>query len=164
MNPLTAPNGTAYDKGSAEDMLDAIAAGDVYLSPFLSVEGQDPGCGVDVAGLAIPTGAANREGAYEYINWVMSPEQNAEWVASPGGGFPVLGATQSHEIFQAAFYKAAAEAVGNSTCTPWYGSLQRPTEAQDMVMTTVYKLIKEDPGADIAEALAATTEEYNSNN
>ena len=164
VNPLTAPNGTAYDKGNSEDMLDAIAAGDVYLAPFLAAGGSEPGCGVDVAGLAIPTGAPNPEGAQAYINWIMSPEQNAEWVATPGGGFPVLGATQSHEIFQAPFYAAAADAVESSACTPWYGSLQRPNEAQDMVMATVYKLIKEDPSADIAEALTATTEEYNSNN
>jgi len=164
VNPLTAPNGTAYDKGSSEDMLDAIDAGDVYLSPFLSAEGHDPGCGVDVAGLAIPTGAPNPEGAQAYINWIMSPEQNAEWVATPGGGFPVLNATKSDEIFQAPFYAEAAEAVGNSSCSPWYGSLQRPNEAQDMIMQVVYKLIKEDPTADIAEELTKTQEEYNSAN
>ena len=164
VNPLTAPDGTAYDKGSAEDMLDAIAAGDVFLSPFISVEGQDPGCGIDVAGLVIPTGAKNPEGAKAYINWIMSPEQNAEWVAAPGGGFPVLKATQSNEIFQAPFYQEAAKAVGASSCTPWYGSLQRPNEAQEMVMQAVYKLIKEDPTADIAELLIDTQEEYNAAN
>jgi multiple sugar transport system substrate-binding protein len=164
VNPLTAPDGTAYDKGNAEDMLDAIAAGDVILAPFVSVEGQKPGCGVDVAGLAIPTGAKNPEGAHEYINWIMSPEQNAEWVQAPGGGFPVLKPTQSHEIFQVPFYKAAAEAVGNSACRPWYGTLQRPNAAQESVMATVYKLIKEDPSADIAAELTQTQEEYNANN
>jgi multiple sugar transport system substrate-binding protein len=164
VNPLTAPDGTAYDKGSAEDMLDAIAAGDVYLSPFVSVEGQDPSCGVDVAGLIIPTGAKNPEGAYAYINWIMDPEQNAEWVAGPGGGFPVRNATKSDELFQAPFYVEAAKAVGASSCRPWYGSLQRPNEAQELVMQAVYKLIKQDPTADIAEVLTATQEEYNAAN
>ncbi|HET6444749.1 MAG TPA: extracellular solute-binding protein [candidate division Zixibacteria bacterium] len=164
VNPLTAPDGTAYDKGSAEDMLDAIAAGDVFLSPFVSPDGQDPSCGVDVAGLVIPTGAKNVEGAYEYINWIMDPEQNAEWVAGPGGGFPVLKATQSHELFQQPFYVEAAKAVGASSCRPWHGSLQRPNEAQELVMQAVYKLMKEDPTADIAEVLTATEEEYNSAN
>lgn len=164
VNPLTAPDGTAYDKGSAEDMLDAIAAGAVVLRPFLSVDGQKPGCGVDVAGFVIPVGAKNPEAAYDYINWIMSPEQNAEWVQGPGGGFPVLKATQSHEIFQVPFYKEAAEAVGASACRPWYGSLQRPNEAQELVMATIYKLIKEDPGADIAAELTKTQEEYNASN
>ena len=164
VNPLTAPDGTAYDKGSAEDMLDAIEAGDVVLRPFLSVDGQDPGCGIDVGGFVIPVGAKNPEGAYEYINWIMSPEQNAEWVQGPGGGFPVLKATQEHEIFQVPFYKEAAAAVGASACNPWYGSLQRPNEAQELVMATIYKLIKEDPSADIAAELTQTQEEYNANN
>lgn len=164
VNPLTAPNGTKYDKGNAEDMLDAIAAGDVMLKPFISVEGHKPGCGVDVAGFVIPVGAQHPEGAYDYINWIMSPEQNAAWVQSPGGGFPVLKTTQADETFQSPFYKEAAEAVGASACRPWYGSLKRPNEAQDLVMQTIYKLIKEDPNDDIAAALTATQEEYNAGN
>ena len=164
VNPLTAPDGTAYDKGNSEDMLDAIDAGDVVLRPFISVDGQKPGCGIDVAGSVIPVGAKNPEAAYDYINWIMSEEQNAEWVQTPGGGFPVLKATQSHEFFQIPFYKEAAEAVGASACSPWYGSLQRPNEAQELVMATIYKLIKEDPGADIAAELTKTQEEYNANN
>jgi len=164
VNPLSAPNGTKYEKGSAEDMLDAIGAGDVVLSPFISVEGQKPGCGIEVAGFAIPVGAKNPEAAYDYINWIMSPEQNADWVLGPGGGFPALKATQSDELFQSPFYQQAAEVVGNSACRPWYGSLDRPEEAQKLVMTTIYKLIKEDPSADIAEALTATQEEYNAGN
>jgi len=164
VNPLTAPDGTKYEKGSAEDMLDAIAAGDVVLSPFVSVEGQTPGCGTEVAGFAIPVGAQNPEAAYDYINWLMSPEQNAEWVLGPGGGFPALKPTQADELFQSPFYQEAAEVMEQSQCRIWYGSLERPEEAQKLVMTTIYKLMKEDPTADIAEALVATQEEYNAGN
>ena len=91
----------------------------------------------------------------------MSSDQNADWVQGPGGGFPVLKTTQAHETFQSPFYKEAAKAVGASACSPWYGSLQRPNEAQELVMATIYKLIKEDPGADIAAELTKTQEEYN---
>ena len=164
VNPLTAPSGTKYEKGNAEDMLDAIAAGDVVLRPFIAAEGRKPGCGVDVAGFVIPVGAKNVEGAHDYINWIMSPEQNADWVQGPGGGFPVLKATQADEIFQTPFYEQAAKAVGASACRPWYGSLQRPNEAQELVMQTIYKLIKEDPSADIAAELTKTQEEYNASN
>jgi len=164
VNPLTAPSGKAYAKGSAEDMLDAIAAGDVYLSPFLSAAGQEPGCGIDVAGFVIPVGAKNVDAAHDYINWIMSAEQNAAWVQGPGGGFPALKATQSDPTFQTPFYQEAAKAVGASACSPWYGSLERPNEAQEMVMTAVYKLIKEDPTADIAAVLTQTQDEYNAGN
>jgi multiple sugar transport system substrate-binding protein len=164
VNPLTAPSGTAYEKGNEEDMLDAITAGDVVLAPFLAAEGQQPGCGTGVGGFVIPNGAENVEAAHDYINWIMSPEQNAAWVLAPGGGFPTLKSTQAEEHFQTPFYQQAAEVVAASVCTPWYGSLERRDEAKTLVMNTVYKLIKEDPTADIAAALTAAEEEYNAGN
>jgi ABC-type glycerol-3-phosphate transport system substrate-binding protein len=164
LNPLTAPNGTEYGKGSEEDVLDAVAAGDLLLSPYLAAGGSQPGCNTDVAGFVIPVGAKNMEAAYDYINWLMEPEQNAEWVLGPGGGFPVLKVTLSQEQFDAPFYQQAAEAVAASSCRPWYGSLERTSEAQLLIMTTVYKLIKEDPSADIAAELTQTEVEYNAGN
>lgn len=164
VNPLTAPGGTAYSKGNEEDMLDAIAAGEVVLTPFIAAEGQTPGCNTSVGGFGIPVGAQNIEAAYDYINWIMSEEQNAEWVLRPGGGFPVLATTQADEIFQSPFYVQAADAVSKSACSPWYGSLERTQEAQKLVMTTIYNLIKEDPTADIAAELAKTAAEYNAGN
>lgn len=164
INPLTAPDGSQYTKGNEEDMLDAIAAGDIYLAPFAAAEGHAPGCNTAVSAFVIPTGAANVEAAYDYINWIMSPEQNADWVLGPGGGFPVLRSTQQHEYFQTPFYQQAAEVVAASVCTPWWGSLERRDEAKVLVMNTVYKLIKEDPTADIAAVLTAAEEEYNAGN
>lgn len=145
VNPLTAPNGTNYEKKNEEDMLDAIAAGDVYLSSFFAAEGQEPGCNIDVSAFSIPTGAQNVEAAYDYINWIMSAEQNGAWVLAPGGGFPALKSTQADPLFQTPFYKQAAEAVAASACRPWYGSLDRRQEARTLIVNTIYKLIKEDP-------------------
>jgi multiple sugar transport system substrate-binding protein len=117
-----------------------------------------------VSSLVIPKGAQNVEAAYDYINWIMSPEQNAAWVSEPGGGFPTLGATQAEEQFQTPFYQQAAEVVAASACTPWYGSLERRDEAKTLVMNTVYRLIKEDPTADIATVLTEAEQEYNAGN
>jgi multiple sugar transport system substrate-binding protein len=164
VNPLAATNGTKYEKGNEQDMLDAIAAGDVVLSPFIAAKGQKPSCGIEVQGFGIPVGAKNPEAAYDYINWVMAPEQNAEWVLGPGGGFPALKATQSDKLFQSPFYQEAAKVFEVSECRPWYGSLERPQEAQPLVMATIYKLIKEDPTADIAAELTKTQDEYNAGN
>lgn len=164
VNPLTAPNGNEYTKGNEEDMLDAIAAGDVILAPFAAAEGQSPGCGTSVSGFGIPVGAKNREAAQDYINWIMEPAQNADWVLRPGGGFPVLQTTQASEQFQTPFYQQAAEAIGQSACRPWYGSLERTAEAQKLGMAAIYKLIKEDPTADIATELQSAQDEYNASN
>ncbi len=164
LNPLTAPSGKKYDKGNAEDMLDAIAAGDIYVSSYFGADGHKPGCGIDIAGFVIPVGAQNIDGVHDYINWMMETEQNAQWVQAAGGGFPVLKSTRSHELFQVPLYKEAGDALEVSECRPWYGSLQRPNEAQEQIMDAIYKLIKEDPTADIEKVLTKTQEEYNANN
>ena len=164
VNPLTAPSGTAYSKGNEEDMLDAIAAGDVILAPFPAAEGQLPGCEIATAGFAIPVGAQNPEAAQDYINWLMTPEQNADWVLRPGGGFPVLLTTRASEQFQTPFYQQAGEVIAASECHAWAGSLERTAEAQKLIMGAVYTLIKEDPTADIATVLQAAQDEYNAGN
>ncbi len=145
-------------------MLDAIAAGDVILAPFPAVEGQKPGCNNEVTGFGIPVGAKNPEAAQDYINWIMSPEQNPDWVLRPGAGFPALMSTRGLEQFQTPFYQQAGEVVAASACRPWHGSLERRPEAQRLIMGAVYKLIKEDPTADIATVLQATQDEYNAGN
>ncbi len=164
VNPLTAPNGTKYEKGNENDFLDAIAAGDIYLSSFLSAEGYAPGCDTKSRGVSIPVGAKNIDAAYDYINWIMSPEQNADYAIGVGGGFPTLKATLSNEYFQTPYYQQAEEAVSASACRPWYGSLERPAEAQPLAMAVIYKLVKEDPTADIAAALTQAQDEYNAGN
>ena len=159
LNPLVAPDGTAYETVEA-----AVAAGAMIMSPSFAVEGQAPGCDTGTAGFGIPAGAANAEAAHDYINWIMAPEQNTNWVVGPGGGFPVLGATQSSEAFGEPFFQQSAEAISASSCAPWYGSLERPADAQMLAMATIYNLVKEDVTADIAEALTATQDEYNAGN
>ncbi len=111
MNPLTAPSGKKYEKKNQDDMLDAIAAGDVYLAPMPAAPGKKPGCDTGIAALAIPAGAKNPEGAKEFINWTLSPEHNPAYVVGPGGGLPVLKSIAALPQFQTPFYKQAV-AVG----------------------------------------------------
>jgi multiple sugar transport system substrate-binding protein len=165
IRPLTAPDGTKYTKETEEDMLDAIAAGDVILAPFVAPEGKKPGCGLAMHGLAIPTGATNVEGAHDYINWFMTdPDQNADWVARAAAAMPALRTTFNHAIFQSEFYQQAKQVAAASACRPWFGTLPRPDEARAAVMNVVYKLIKEDTTADIATELQKVQDEYNANN
>ncbi|WP_169239347.1 ABC transporter substrate-binding protein [Candidatus Roseilinea sp. NK_OTU-006] len=168
VNPLKAPNGKEYNKGNGEDMLDAITAGDVFIAPFFAPEGRKPGCGTGVSGFVIPTGAKNVEAAKDYINWIMTKEQNPDWVLGPGGGFPALRSMlpeiEARAPIAKAFYEQAAAAVAASECRPWYGSLERRQEAQKIIQSTIYKLTKEDPTADISATLKAAEEEYNKGN
>jgi multiple sugar transport system substrate-binding protein len=161
VNPLTAPSGTKYEKKNEQDMFDAIDAGDVYLAPMVAPEGNKPGCGADVSGFAIPVGAKNVEAAHDFINWIMTPEQNPAFVLGPGAGFPVDKDIQATEQFQTAFYKQAAEVVAVSDCRMVFPTITDATGASTAVMNAVYKLIKEDPTADIAAELQAAEDEFN---
>lgn len=164
INPLTAPDGTAYAKGSSDDMLDAIAAGDVILDNMFAPEGKTPGCGNDVAGFSIPVGAKNIEASYEYINWLMTAAQNPKFVLGPGAGFPALTTMLDAEEFQIPFYQEAGKALAGSVCTPYYGTLENRELAAELVMNSIYKLVKENPTADIFTVLSEAEAEYNAGN
>ena len=165
INPLTAPDGTKFDTGTEQDMIDAISAGQVVLRPMFAPEGKTPGCNIDVQGVGIPVGATNMEAAYDFINWLMTDtDLYVKYVLGPGAGFPSLLSVQQHPDMQTPFYQQAAEAIKASKCTFAMGSFERPDEAREMIMNVIYKLIKEDPTADIATELQAVQEEYNANN
>jgi multiple sugar transport system substrate-binding protein len=161
INPLTAPSGKKYEKKNQDDMLDAIAAGDVILAPMPAPAGKKPGCDVNSVGFGIPVGAQNPQAAYDYINWLLAPEQNPDYVLGPGAGFPVLKSLQASERYQTPFYKQAAAAVNASSCRPWFGSLMDSAAAKKAIMTVVYKLIKQDPTADIATELQKAQDAFN---
>jgi multiple sugar transport system substrate-binding protein len=165
INPLTAPDGTKYEKGNENDMLDAIAAGDVIMRPMFAPEGNTPGCNQDIQGFGIPTGAKNVDAAHDYINWIMADTaRHIEFVVGPGAGFPTLKSAQADPAMQTPFYQQAAIAINSSVCTNWAGSLSRPAEAAPLIMNAIYKLIKEDTSLDIATVLQEVQDEYNANN
>ena len=161
VNPLTAPSGTKYEKKNENDMFDAINAGDVYLAPMVAPEGNKPGCGADVTGFAIPVGAKNVEAAYDFINWILTPEQNPAYVLGPGAGFPVDKDIQVADQFQTEFYKQAAKVVAASDCRMVFPTITDGPGASTAVMNAVYKLIKQDPTADIATELQKAEDEFN---
>jgi multiple sugar transport system substrate-binding protein len=161
INPLTAPSGTKYSKANADDMFDAIAAGDIYLAPMVAPEGNKPGCGADISALGIPVGAKNVEAAYDFINWVLAPEQNVAWVLGPGAGFPADKDTLASEEFQTPFYEQAAKVVAASECEMPFPTITDTQGAKNAVMTVIYNLIKTDPTADIAAELQKAEDEFN---
>jgi multiple sugar transport system substrate-binding protein len=164
MNPLISPSGTKYSKGTQQDFLDAVAAGDIYLSTwFTAVAGQKPGCNIFDTALSIPVGAKNVDGAHDYINWLMSQQEDAAFVAGIGG-YPALTNSLSDPLFNVPYYQEAKQVLTQENCKPWYGTLKNPAAAQPLIMNAMYELIKQNPTEDIAKKLDAVTAEYNSNN
>ncbi len=165
INPLTAPDGTKYDKGNEQDMIDAIEAGQVVLRPMFAPEGKTPGCNIDVQGVGIPVGAKNVEGAYEFVNWLMTNQDlYVKYVIGPGAGFPSLISSTSAPELQTTFFKEAAAAIGASKCSMAIRNLSRPDVGAEMIMNVIFKLIKEDQNADIATELQKVQDEFNANN
>lgn len=161
LNPLTAPNGTKYEKKNENDMFDALAAGDIYIAPIPAGPGNKPGCGADATALIIPTGAKNVEAAHDFINWLLTPEQNPAYVLGPGAGIPVIKSVQETEQFQSPLYKQAEALVAASNCRQVFPSILDGTSASKVIMNAVYKLIKTDPTADIATELQKAQDEFN---
>ena len=161
LNPLTAPSGTKYEKKNENDMFDAINAGDIYLAPMVAPEGKKPGCGADVSGFGIPVGAKNVEAAHDFINWLLTPEQNPAFVLGPGAGFPADTEIQATEQFQTEFYKQAAAVVAASDCSMAFPTITDVPGASTAIMNAVYKLIKTDPTLDIAAELQKAEDEFN---
>ena len=134
-------------------MFDAIAAGDIYLAPMVAPEGNKPGCGADVSGFGIPVGAKNVEAAHDFINWLLTPEQNPAFVLGPGAGFPADTEIQATEQFQTEFYKQAAAVVAAGNSSMAFPTITDVPGASTTIMNAVYKLIKTNPTLDIAAEL-----------
>ena len=164
LNPLKSPSGQEFNTISAQDMEDAVNAGVMGLAPLFAPEGVTPGCHMDVFGFVIPNGAKNVEGAKAYIDWIMEKEQAVQWVLRAGGGVPVASSVRAEPAFQTEIFKQGAAALDASNCKPWYGSLTRIPEAKKIITETLFDLLKGNPDADIAAALTAAEETYNSNN
>ena len=161
LNPLTAPNGTKYENKNENDIFDAINAGDLYLAPMVAPEGKKPGCGAGLTALGIPVGAANVEAAHDFVNWLLTPEQNPAYVQGPGAGFPTLKSIEDTPQFQTQFYKEAAQVVAASDCAMPFPTVTDATGAAAAVMNVVHRLVKQDPTADIATGLQKAEDEFN---
>ena len=83
---------------------------------------------------------------------------------APGGGVPVAGTIRKDPAFQTEIFQQGAAALDASNCSPWYGSLSRIPDAKKIISETMFDLLKGNPDADIAVALTAAEEQYNSNN
>lgn len=167
IQPVKSPEGKQYGTDfdpTGGPMLQAIADGAMGVtSMFKGGDAANGSCNLGISGFLIPKGAKNIEGAQTYINWIMDPKNGIEWVQKPGGGFPVSKKFLADPAFDTPFYKQAAEATAG-ICKPWSGTLLRTPEAKKIISTAIFDLIKTNPTADIATALAAAEEEYNRNN
>lgn len=77
VNPIQTPSGQVFDEG-AESVLKAMDAGVLAIAPPLSAPGSVPVSISDARAWGVPTSAKNVEGAYQVINYMMTPKPNAD--------------------------------------------------------------------------------------
>ncbi len=88
LSPLKAPSGAVYDFKSAST-LEAIKAGDIVLSSYLTAPGSKPVTVLDGVCWAVPKGSKNIKGAQAYIDFMMKTQVNAD-IAFAWGGVPTI--------------------------------------------------------------------------
>ena len=156
MNPLTAPDGTVIDEGSSS-IAKAVEMGKIDVAPYLSADDGEPVAALTSSALAIPDGAGNIDGALAFINWLMTPERNAECAAALGG-LPSIISAQSSELFQTPYWKKVSQ------ITEEYGAPYPALVDYDRALTKLAQTFEEilsDPELDIMETLQQAQDEIN---
>ena len=70
-----------------------------------------PGCNIDVQGLVIPVGSKNVKSTHDFINWIMTPDQNAEFDVGPGEDSLLLSVCNRMKHFRFLFIIEVAKAA-----------------------------------------------------
>ena len=156
LNPLTAPDGTKFDKG-APSVQAAFDAGKLDFAPPLSKEGSKPVSFTTSTGWAIPKGAANLAEAEAFINFEMTSARDSKY-ALAYGALPSLLSSLPDPGFQTPYWQAVAKYLSD------YGqpapSLVEYDKGLTLLSDALNKLMA-DPTKDIATELKASQDEYN---
>ena len=108
-------------------------------------------------------GAQDVDGAYTFINWMLTADELVPWAIGPGGGLPTLKSVMSAPDFQTPYYKQAAAALAVSVCKPQYPTIADTKGAGIAIAAVVYNLVKQSPNADVATTLQKAQDDYNKN-
>lgn len=81
--PVVTPGGEKYDDGG-NSILKAVEDGKIAIAPMLSAPGGNSYSPYEGRGWGIPVGAKNVEGAKKFMEYIVQPEQNAEFSFAVG--------------------------------------------------------------------------------
>jgi multiple sugar transport system substrate-binding protein len=165
LTPLTAPDDTVFEAAPPESGFDtnAIAVGDAFdagklaFAPPLSAPGGEPVSIVTASSWGIPEGSANSEGAWAFIDWVMSYD-NVLSYAVAGGQLPTLRSVLEDEVFSGAYWQESAKYLELAgVAAPGWTNYD---DALRLLSTAIVNSIT-DPSRDIMAELQAAQDEYN---
>lgn len=154
--PLTAPDGTKFDKdaGSVEAAFDA---GKLGFAPPLSAPNSKPVSFAQMTGWAIPQGAVNVDAAKAFIDFEMTTERNVTY-AIAYGALPTMESALKADAFQTPYWQAVIK-YQSDFAQPAAGLIEYD-KGITALSDTINKLLT-DPSKDIAQALKSSQDEYN---
>jgi multiple sugar transport system substrate-binding protein len=156
LNPLTAPDGTKFDKESAS-VEEAFKAGKLGFAPPLAAPKGKPVVFSNMTGWAIPVGAVHIDAAKAFINFQMTTERNAAYAVAYGALRSMTSAMTAKE-FQTPYWQAV-EKYQQEYALPAPGLIEYDKGMQ-LLADTIVKLMT-NPSKDIAKELQAAQDEYN---
>lgn len=156
LNPLTAPDGTVFDKG-AESVEAAFDAGKMGFAEPLAAPGGKPVAFAVSTGWAIPKGAVNVDAAKAFIDAQMTTKSNRDFAVAYGA-LPSLTSALADDAFQTPYWKAVAQ-IQKDYALP-APSLSDYDKGLTLLGDTINKLIT-NPSLDIMKELQAAQDEFN---
>ncbi len=157
LNPLTAPDGTKFDKQS-ESVAVAFDAGKMGFAPPLAAPNGKPVAWAVGTGWAIPVGSPNVDAAKAYIDFQMTTERDATFAVAYGA-LPSMTSALADKAFQTPYWKAVAQ-YQKDYAQP-APNLIDYDKGTIILGDTINKLMT-DPSKDIMTELKAAQDEYNS--
>lgn len=157
LNPLQTPDGDKFDKGSFSTQA-AMEDNELKIAPPISAPGGKPVSLITGHGWAIPVGAKNVDAAYDFINYMMLPEPNAQ-IAYAYGGLPTVNDAFLDARYADSLYWQAVIEMFETYAVP-----MDPIVDYDKVLLkmsdTVIKLVQ-NPNLDIMQELQKVQNELN---
>ncbi|NJP05454.1 MAG: extracellular solute-binding protein [Chloroflexaceae bacterium] len=158
LNPLTAPDGTTFDQGSAS-VEAALAAGELGLAPLFAAPGASPVVLLTVPSWGIPNGSPNPQQAWQCIDYMMQTQRNADY-AIASGGIPARLSAAADPRFDTPYWRFIEQ---NQHA---HGTTMPPLRDYDQGLTllseTIVRLILQ-PNLDILTTLQEAQDVYNNN-
>ncbi len=156
LNPLQAPDGTMFDKGS-DSVQAAFDGGKMGFAPPLEWQGGKPVSMISGTAYAIPTGAKNIDAAKAFIDYSMQTKQNADFAVAYGA-LPVLLSSLTDPRLSVGYWKAVADNQQKYAQVP--PALIDYDKGIAALTDAINKAVA-DPSLDIMQTLKAAQDNYN---
>ncbi len=114
LNPLTSPDGKVFDNG-AQSVEDALRSGAMGIADPIYAPGSRPYSWVSgFGGWGIPIGSKNVGGAKLLMDYLMKPENAADYAVSYGGLPTIMSAMEDKRFAESTYWTEVSESINRT--------------------------------------------------